>query len=385
MRRLLYIVDILLSLSLLSQDFYEEARVHFNEGDLDSARLFINRNLSRKPTADDYYLSGLIHEAANADLRALADYEAVIRKDPDNLEAYFQKGLIYYNSASPEQAIADFTYVINNHKSSGTNAIYFGNDPLGAKGTFLTTLQSMMGRVFQYRGIAYQKIGDYDKSLRDFNKSLVYDSSSEAFINRAMLYSKLDQNEQAISDLRQAISFDERSYLAWYNLAVLDPEAELPTDLIEDEEFAPMLTLMGANAYEGNRFSKSAEYYSKAIEANPGNAEALIGRGKSLLKIAAYSQARKDFVLALQEDANRIESLYLIGNSFFYEEDFKKAIGFYNQYLSIDQSYANVWYNVAMAYLSEEDEAKACSCLQKAVALGMNSAKTLFTEKCDSQ
>ena len=127
-----------------SQDDFDLARKHFEENNVDSARFYINRQLSKKPGPDDYFLSGLIHEYENKNLRALADYEAVVKVDATNLEAYFQKGLIYYNSASGEQAIKDFTFVINNFKKSNTNAVYFGNDPSGGKGTFITSLQSMV-------------------------------------------------------------------------------------------------------------------------------------------------------------------------------------------------------------------------------------------------
>jgi len=81
--------------TIQAQDYYDLARKYFNEDQLDSARYYINKNLTRKPSAEDYFLSAMVHEAENKELRALADYEAVIQQDPNNLEAYFQKGMIY--------------------------------------------------------------------------------------------------------------------------------------------------------------------------------------------------------------------------------------------------------------------------------------------------
>lgn len=139
------------------------------------------------------------------ELRALADYEAVIQQDPNNLEAYFQKGLIYYNSAGTEQAIKDFTYVIEHHSSSETKAVYYASDPSGAKGTFLTTLQSMIGQVYQYRAMAYQKNGQWDKALDDFTTAFEYDTTVDGYINRSQLYAKMGKEEAAIFDLKRAI------------------------------------------------------------------------------------------------------------------------------------------------------------------------------------
>jgi len=359
--------------------------VAFGEGKLDSARYYINQNLSRRPTIEDYFLSGMIHEAQNADLRALADYEAVTRRDASNLEAYFQKGLIYYNTASYKLAIEDFSHVIDNQSGASTNAVYFVQDPHGVKGTFLSSLRTMLGEVYQYRGMAYQKKGEDEHALRDFNAAITYDSSAEVFINRALLFSKMQAFPLAIEDLMHAIEIEPDNYLAWYNLAILDPEAQLPPSLLDNDEFLPMLNLMGANAFENGNYDQSVLYYAKVLKTNPKDEMALIGRGKALLKTGYYGRARKDFIMALQEDPNRLEVLYLIGNTFFYEEDYDEAIGFYHQYLSIDPSYSNIWYNVAMAYLNRKEVAKACQCLNRADQLGMKAARLILDQQCDSQ
>lgn len=373
------------TLVVLSQDFYDAARAKFNENDLDSARFFINKNLSRKPDAEDYFLSAMIHEAQNKSLRALADYEAVIQKDPNNLEAYFQKGMIYYNSASTEQAIKDFSYVIDNQSGSETRAVYYGNDPTGSKGTFLTTLQSMISRVHQYRGMAHQKLGNWDAALTDFTKAFEYDSLADCFVNRSQLYVKMGREPEAIKDLNEAIRLDSSNYHAWYNLAILDENAQLPMSLLTNEEFTPMLNLVGANAYESGEFELSAMYHTKAIEANPKDDLAYISRGKALLRTGAHGQARQDFIKALQLNSARTEAFYLIGNSLFHEKKYKQAAGFYEQYLSIDTEYENVWFNAAMTYLNLKQSEKSCQYLKKASVLGMQQADDMIAKHCGSQ
>ena len=385
MRSLIPVFLYLVCLSGFSQDDYQRARNCYDQGKFDSARYYINKNLARKPDAQDYFLSGMIHEAQNANLRALADYEAVTKRDFSNLEAHFQKGLIYYHTASYKPAIDDFSYVINNQSGSSTNAVYFTQDPNGIKGTFLSSLQTMMGRVHQYRGMAYQMTGEDEKALNDFNVALTYDSSAEVYINRALLFSKMDRSSSAIRDLKYAIELEPGNYLAWYNLAILDPKARLPVELLNSDEFLPMLNLIGANAFESGNYAQSAQYYSKVLKEKPKDDLALIGRGKAFLKLESYDQARKDFLTAIQESPERVEALYLIGNSFFYEEKYDQAIGFYNQYLSIDPFYATIWYNAAMAYLNIEEKPKACQYLKKADLHGMKAAQELLDQTCDSQ
>jgi len=383
MRYLLCLISwALIASPLEAQDFYDQAKRRFDINELDSARYFINKELNRKPAAEDYFLSALIHEAKGLLLRAVADYEAVIRTDPTNIEAYFQKGLIYFNAASYRQALGDFTYVIDHIDGSSTKAIYFGIDPNGLKGTFLTTLQSMKSKVYQYRGLTYQELDDWDRALKDFDLSLSYGSTAELFINRALLYQKMEKSYLAIVDLKKAIELEPTNYLAWYNLVLLDDKVLLPSELIEDESFAPMMNLTGANAYESKEYDRSILHYSKALEINEQDDLSLIGRGKSFLKINRFVEARRDFLKALQLNPKRTESLFLVGNSFFYEGDFEEAVAFYEKYLSIDPAYDAIWYNAAMSYLSLDDQRKGCLYLEKAANLGMKAASKMQEEHC---
>lgn len=385
MKTLISSVFLFTTLSGFSQSYYDKARTFFENNQLDSARFYVNKELQKKPSSDDYFLSGLIHEAEGKDLRALADYEAVVKFNPNNMEARFQKGLIYYNSASTEQAIKDFTYVIENHHRSTTNAIYFGHDPLGSKGTFVTTLQSMLGRVYQYRGLAFKKLGNNEKALEDFNQSFKYDIVADFYINRSQLFTKMGESQLAKNDLRRALELEPENYLAWYNLALIDEHAKLPDYLVHDDEFAPMLNLLGANAYERGDYVTSMRYLTKAIGNNPDDELAYLNRGKAQMKTGSFREARGDFLRALRLNQQNIEAFYLIGNSFFYEGNFEEAIGFYERYLSVDRGYMNVWYNAAMAYLSVDKLQRACACLKNAEQLGMEKATSDVKKHCDTQ
>ncbi|MFK7953775.1 MAG: tetratricopeptide repeat protein [Ekhidna sp.] len=192
-------------------------------------------------------------------------------------------------------------------------------------------------------------------------------------------------SERAIEDLKEAVKLDDENYLAWYNLVILDEGTIVPDYLLDSDQFTPMLNLLGANACEQGEYALSIEYHSKAIEANEDNELGYLSRGKSLLRIRLYDSARKDFLKTMKLNPNRIETFYLIGNSFFHERKFHKAIGFYEQYLSIDRGYKNVWYNAAMAYLQVGNSERACVCLNNAKNLGMDKAEDQIAKQCDNQ
>ena len=152
-----------------------------------------------------------------------------------------------------------------------------------------------------------------------------------------------------------------------------------------NDEFTPMLNLVGANAYESGNYSLSAQYHTRAIKADPNDDLAYISRGKALLRTGAYGQARQDFIKAMQLEPSRTEAFYLIGNSFFHEQKFQEAVGFYERYLSIDRGYKNVWFNAAMAYLSLDEDEKGCVYLRQAEQLGMDQAIKMLEKHCGSQ
>jgi tetratricopeptide (TPR) repeat protein len=77
-------------------------------------------------------------------------------------------------------------------------------------------------------------------------------------------------------------------------------------------------------------------------------------------------------LLALEIDPERVEALYLMGNSYFKEEQYENAIAFYENYLASVSDHADVWYNVAVTYYQLGNEFDACRCFQRAVSLGMN-------------
>ena len=59
MKALIFICLFQFTSILIAQDYYEKARNSFGDNELDSARYYIDLNLSRKPTTQDYFLSGM--------------------------------------------------------------------------------------------------------------------------------------------------------------------------------------------------------------------------------------------------------------------------------------------------------------------------------------
>jgi tetratricopeptide (TPR) repeat protein len=60
-------------------------------------------------------------------------------------------------------------------------------------------------RILYNRALAYNRAGQHEQALRDYNESLSIDADlAEAYHNRGLTYYKLGDNSKAIADLDRA-------------------------------------------------------------------------------------------------------------------------------------------------------------------------------------
>ena len=387
MRRFFYVLSFFLFCATfgqgkyqLAEDHYEKALILYRSESYELAREEVDQSIRYARNAKAYYLSGLIYEGQGKELRAVADYEATIKYDENFSEAYFQKGIIYLKYRDSQQAIRDFTFLLEN-EARETRSVYFEIDPTGNKQNSVMSLQNLEAKIHHYRGQAYQKDGQYEKAMLDFDKAIELEANPDYFVSKGLLAFSRGNEVAAIGAYKKAIQLRRDHQLAWYNLVLIDPSAEIPEELVGDSAFGPTLGLLAARALAKKDYDLALAFYNKAI-AQSADGLSLINRGRVLTRLGRLEEARSDFEKARYVDPNRFESFYLIGNTYFFQDEFEEALAYYNQYLSIDPEHAMTWYNGAMAYLELEMNEEACNYLSKAQFLGMNEASKLQQKYC---
>ncbi len=365
-----------------SRELYEESLKHYRTKEFGIAREHIARSLDLQPSADAYYLSGLIHEAQGREIRAIADYEATLQLEPEYREALFQKGLLYLKNNDPGQAIMDFGTLMAFGESSTTRGVYFEVDPSDNLAVGVLTMENSQARIYYYRGLAFQKLGERARALEDFDKAISVDRRPEFFNARALLLESIGDKEQAILNLREAIQTDPQNHLAWYNLVRLDETARLPQEL-QAGDAGPTATLLASRAHEEGNYDEALRYYNLTLTGDQKDPLMLINRGRVLAKLNKQAEARLDFMEAKRLDPGRVEAIYLIGNTFFFQKQYDKAVAFYNEYITVNPSEASVWYNGAVSYLNLGNDQEACHYLSRAARLGMKEASALKATRCE--
>ncbi|MFT7198352.1 MAG: tetratricopeptide (TPR) repeat protein [Marinoscillum sp.] len=370
------------SKSEMADSKYKEGVAAYHSNQLDEASQLFEQSLRALPTAKASYMCGLVYEAQGKGLRALSAYETALTINPYYHEAKFQKALVYLKYGDPNQAIDDLTDLINADGSMLTQSVIFQIDDQGGSQNKVMTVSNMKATFYHYRGKAYLASGKHEEALTDFAASLEKEKTATVLIDRALLYHKEGKPDDAINDLKKALELSPESELAWYNLAMIDPSTTVPPSLLNDEDFGPLLILLTERAIEKEDYFLALQYLNKSIDVDTIQATSYINRGRVLMKLEQYGSARRDLHRARSIAPEQIESLYLIGNTYFFENSHKMALAYYDQYLAADYQNGMVWYNAAICHHALEQREEACHYLARAKSFGLTQASDMLERIC---
>ncbi len=132
-------------------------------------------------TTDDYFLSAY-QKYENKDYQgALADYNRAIAINPDDADAYYNRGILKESKLNdPRGALADFNRAI--------------------------TINPDYANAYYNRGILQERLDDPQGALADLNKALqINPQLANAYAGRGLVKAKqLNDHPGGIADLRQA-------------------------------------------------------------------------------------------------------------------------------------------------------------------------------------
>ena len=231
-------------------------------------------------TAEEYFYSAYNKEKLKDYYGAIADYTKTIEFDPNDTDAYNNRGTVKYILKDYYGAIADFTKAIE-------------LDPNDAD-------------AYYNRGITKRKLKDNYGAIADYTKAIELDPNyADAYNNRGNLKYNLNDYYGAIADFTKAIELDPNYADAYYNRGNAKGYLKDYYGAIADFTKAIELEPNDADAYNRRGILKglledyygSIADYTKTIEFDPNNAEAYNNRGtvKYILKdnYGACQDARK--------------------------------------------------------------------------------------------
>jgi len=177
-----------------------------------------------------YYDRGLAWAKKNETDKALADYNASLKINPDYQNAYISRGNALKLKNRPDDAIADYDRAIRIDPSKAGLAYYNRgnswrdkNENDKAISDYDQAIRLMPSYVNAYvaRGNIWRTKSDYDKAMADYDAAIRITPSALAYYNRGVTWRKRSEPEKAISDYNNYIAMmpkDPDGYVARGNI-----------------------------------------------------------------------------------------------------------------------------------------------------------------------
>jgi len=206
---------------------YNIAQVYVATGRYQDALQYFSTAMQMDPNYSEYY-----NERGNIYLRlghldeALADYLRAIELSPPYFEVFTNLGQCYRRMGRMAEAVEAYSWALDLEPGHVLALLGRANayEAQGEAENALADYSSALDRddnlweAFANRGILHYERGDYEASLRDFNQSIMLRQEEPSlFLNRSIVLTDLRRLDEAIEDLKFALS--------------LDPPPELEADL----------------------------------------------------------------------------------------------------------------------------------------------------------
>jgi tetratricopeptide (TPR) repeat protein len=112
---------------------------------------------------------------------AIEDYDEAIRLNPNDAEAYFNRGNAYHNLNKKKRAIEDYDKAIR--------------------------LNPQFAETYHNRGTTYRDLGRYNRAIEDYGETIrLNPDDAEAYFNRSNAYKLQGEKAEAIADFEKFIT-----------------------------------------------------------------------------------------------------------------------------------------------------------------------------------
>lgn len=321
---------------------------------------------------------------------AITDLNIYLELKPDNAEALFSRGMLYFQAERYQQAKEDFIKVIQLPKSE-TNTIYYQRGASGKGSHQMITAQgSMQALLLNYIGSAETRLGNYKQALQYLDSAIdLQNDVADYYVNRGLAKEGIS-DVTAINDYQQALKLRSDHPVALHNLAVLQRKQKgiSEVDYLESaiESDSSMLAPYLERAYqrmEGGYYKGALEDYVKALSINPKDPEIWLNSGLAREKISDLKGAYSDYTKAIELNEKFEKAWLNRGNVLSKLGRHKDAIEDYTIALVHTPEYAAAFYNRALAYHKLKENLKACDDLKRAEQLGQKVDKKIKKEICE--
>lgn len=256
-----------------------------------------------------------------------------IASDPKNASLLHERARLYLDRKMVKESLADMALVM---QLDSTKSEYF------VTMADLSYVQNRTNdaRTFLQRAVlidpentdALLKLAEFNYIFRRYGESLDIlngilkkdDTNTQAWLMRGYIFKENGDTNQAISDFQSALEANPEFYNANMQLGMIYQLRNNPICL---------------------------GYFTNAITSNPYSEEAYYGRGLWYQEKGQYNKAMQDYTTILKINPNNKTAHFNMGYiHLVYLNVFPESIKHFTRAIECDPTYAEAYYNRAMAY-----------------------------------
>jgi serine/threonine protein kinase/lipopolysaccharide biosynthesis regulator YciM len=325
---------------------------------------------------------------------AIADYTQAITINPNDGEAYYERGINYTNSGDNQKAIEDFRQAANlftaqgkpgDAKRSQGLVLELSEDYQGAIAAYTEAIRLDLNdfRAYNNRGNAHSASGDKQAAIRDYTQAITINPNfAPAYNNRGTVHDDLGDKQAAIRDYNQAITINPNYAPAYNNRgnahnALGDRQAAI-------NDYTQAITIDAKNALAYNNRGNvhddlgdkqaAIRDYTQAITINPNYAPAYNNRGIAHNALGDKQAAIRDYTQAIRINPQYADAYYNRGNIHYKSQDNQAAFTDYNQAITIDSKYVLAYIGRGNARSNLGDRQAAIKDYTQAITINPNLA-----------
>ena len=226
-----------------------------------------------------YFDRGVLYQRSGRHEEALRDYEAAIQWSPPYLEPHFNRAQVLVSLGRTDEALADYTRVLTlapDHLEALVNRaclLYDRRDFDASRADVESALRlkAKHARLFCLRGLLDIQDGHLDEACEAFTKSIEIDSSlPDAWANRATILFKRGDLDSSSLDLTQALSLREDSSVLYNRGRVFEAQ---------------------------RKWARAMEDYSRALQLASGDVQHILRHLRFCQQASASSHSESTFTL----------------------------------------------------------------------------------------
>ena len=210
--------------------------------------------------------------------------------------------------------------------------------------TFALNLNEKFLDAWINRGLVYNELGYYEKSISDYNKAIEIDSKCAlAFNNRGYTRFKQKDYQGALEDYNKAILLNPKFQMALDNKALLFQTVCLKDDKDFNEKY--YLSLGIADVNEGN-FPEAISSLDEALTLNPNSEVAYFYKAICFHSLNRTAEAYENYTKAIELNKNMVDAYFNRGQLLF-KTNPKQALDDFVSAVALDSKFIDAYYSIA--------------------------------------